>query len=67
MYPEERRSGGLRPAHFMMMTGVAVVGGIIAVVLFLAVVGFLFRLVEIAVVVIVIAAIIRWIFSRGSK
>ena len=67
MYPEERRSGGLRPAHFMMMTGVTVVGGIIAVVLFFAVVGFLFHLVEIALVVIVIAVIIRWIISRGSK
>jgi hypothetical protein len=46
---------------------VTVVGGIIAVVLFFAVVGFLFHLVEIALVVIVIAVIIRWIISRGSK
>jgi hypothetical protein len=67
MYPEERRSGGLRPAHFMMMSAVTVVGAIIAVVLFLSVVGFLFHLVEIAVVVIVIAAIIRWIVTRAGK
>ena len=67
MYPEERRSGGLRPAHFMMMSVVTVVGAIIAVVLFLSVVGFLFHLVEIAVVVIIIAAIIRWIVTRAGK
>jgi hypothetical protein len=67
MYPEERRSGGLRPAHFMMMSAVTVVGAIIAVVLFLSVVGFLFHLVEIAVVVIIIAAIIRWIVTRAGK
>jgi hypothetical protein len=51
----------------MMMSAVTVVGAIIPVVLFLSVVGFLFHLVEIAVVVIVIAAIIRWIVTRAGK
>lgn len=68
MYPEQYRPGGkLKPRHYMLMTGVAVAGGIVAAVLFLALVGTIIHIIEIAAVVIVIIFLLRWMIRRATS
>jgi hypothetical protein len=63
--PRGRRS--LAPGHFFGIAAVGIVGGIVALVLFLSVVGFLFRLFEIVVVIALVGLLVRWLVSRALR
>ncbi len=65
MYPQTRTTGGLKPTHWALMTGVGVVGALIAFALIVWVAGVIFHVIEIAVIVVIVAMVIRWIVGRA--
>jgi hypothetical protein len=64
---EPRGHRSLAPGHFMGIAAIGIVGGIVALVLFLSVVGFLFRLFEIVVVILLVGLLVRWLVSRALR
>ena len=63
--PSSRRN--LSPGHVFGIALVGIVGGIVALVLFLSVVGFLFRLFEVVVIVVIVGLLVRWLVGRALR
>lgn len=66
MIQPERRSGrGLGRTHYAGMAAITVVGGVVALLLFIWVVGAVFRVVEIAAILLLIGLAIRFVMRRA--
>jgi hypothetical protein len=61
--PSNRKGLGL--GHMVGIGAVAVVGGIVAVVVFLWIAHLVFSIIAIAAVIIVIGLIVRWLIGRA--
>lgn len=64
--PRDRRQG-LGLGHLVGIGAVAVVGGIVAVVIFLWIARLVFSLLAIAAVVVVIGLVVRWLVTRALR
>jgi hypothetical protein len=64
--PSNRRRG-LSLGHMAGIGAVAVVGGIVAVVIFLWVAHLVFSIIAIAAVVVVIGLVVRWLVGRALR
>jgi hypothetical protein len=63
--PQQGRSNGLSVKHAAGVAVVAVIGAVVAIWLFMWIVGAVFRVVEIAVVVAAIYLLVRWLMRRS--
>ncbi len=66
MLEPRRKPGGLRSFHGLAMVAVVVLAAVVTLLVFDFVVGFFFKIVELAVVVALVAGAIRLI-SRNSR
>lgn len=64
---EPGRRRNLSAGHVAGIALVGTVGGVIALILFLTIVGFLFRIVEIVVVVLIVGLLVRWLVGRALR
>jgi len=62
-----RRGNGLGVTHYAGMAVIGVVGGVLALLLFIWVVGAVFRIVEIAAVIVLIGLAIRFLIGRARR
>jgi len=63
--PEPRKKLGV--GHVAGVTAIGIVGGVVALLLFFWVVGAVFKIVEIAVIVLLIGLAIRYLIGRALR
>lgn len=64
---DRKGSGGIRPVHGVMVAGVVVVAVVVVITIFHLIMGLLTHVIEAAVVIGIIALIVRWALGRSHN